>query len=50
MISVTFPDGASRSFENGATGADIAASISNSLAKKAVAMTVDGVLADLADP
>ncbi|WP_108659350.1 threonine--tRNA ligase [Acuticoccus kandeliae] len=50
MINVTFPDGASRQYESGISGADIAASISKSLAKKTIAMTVDGELADLADP
>ncbi len=50
MISITLPDGAIREFEHGVTGADIARSISNSLAKQAVAMTVDGELCDLADP
>lgn len=47
MISVTFPDGASRHFDVGASGVDIAKSISPSLAKRAVAMTLDGVLVDL---
>ncbi|ORE95253.1 threonyl-tRNA ligase [Stappia sp. 22II-S9-Z10] len=50
MITITFPDGAAREFEAGVSGADIAASISKSLAKKAVAMVVDGNLVDLADP
>ncbi|TAL84035.1 MAG: threonine--tRNA ligase [Beijerinckiaceae bacterium] len=50
MISVTFPDGASRSFPAGTTGAEIARSISPSLAKRTVAMALDGKLADLADP
>jgi threonyl-tRNA synthetase len=50
MISVTFPDGASRPFPAGTTGAEIARSISPSLAKKTVAMALDGELADLADP
>ncbi len=49
MISVTFPDGAQRQFEPGVSGVEIAKSISPSLAKRTVAMTVDGVLADLAD-
>jgi threonyl-tRNA synthetase len=49
MISITFPDGASREFEAGITGAEIAASISKSLSKKAVAMKVDGELTDLSD-
>ena len=50
MITVTFPDGASRQYDAGVSGADIAASISKSLSKKAVAMVVDGTLVDLADP
>ena len=50
MISVTFPDGASRAFEAGVSGFAIAKSISPSLAKRAVAMAVDGTLRDLADP
>ncbi len=50
MISVTFPDGASRQFEPGLSGLDIAKSISPSLAKRSVAMVVDGALSDLADP
>jgi len=49
MISVTFPDGAQRQFEPGVSGVEIAKSISPSLAKRTVAMTVDGVLSDLAD-
>ena len=50
MISVTFPDGASRPFEPGVSGFDIAKSISPSLAKRAVAIARDGTLHDLADP
>ena len=50
MISVTFPDGASRAYEPGVSGLDIAKSISPSLAKRTVAMALDGALADLADP
>jgi threonyl-tRNA synthetase len=50
MISISFPDGASRDYEAGVSGADVAASISMSLAKKAVAMKVGGALRDLADP
>jgi threonyl-tRNA synthetase len=49
MISVTFPDGASRPFEPGISGFDIAQSISSSLAKKTLAMAVDGKLTDLSD-
>ena len=50
MISVTFPDGAERRFEPGVSGLDIAKSISPSLAKRTVAMALDGKVADLADP
>ncbi len=50
MIAVTFPDGARREFNPGVTGLDIARGISPSLAKRTVAMALDGVLADLADP
>ena len=49
MISVTFPDGASRPFDSGLSGADIARSISPSLLKRTVAMMRDGVLSDLSD-
>ena len=49
-ISLTFPDGAKRSYPSGITGKALAESISKSLAKRTVAMMVDGRLADLADP
>jgi threonyl-tRNA synthetase len=49
-VTLTFPDGAKREVPAGTTGADVAASISKSLAKKAVAVVLDGALADLADP
>ena len=49
-VSLVFPDGSQRSYDVGATGADVAASISRSLAKKAVAIALDGALRDLADP
>ena len=50
MITVSFPDGASRQYEAGISGADIAADISKSLSKKAVAVKLDGALEDLAQP
>ncbi|VTZ48572.1 Threonine--tRNA ligase [Methylocella tundrae] len=50
MISVTFPDGASRHFDAHVTGLDVAKSISPSLAKKSVAVVIDGALRDLSDP
>ncbi len=49
-IAVTFPDGAKRDFVAGTTGAQIAAGISPSLLKRTVAMALDGVVCDLADP
>ena len=49
-VSLQFPDGNVREFAAGSTGADVAASISKSLAKKAVAIALDGVLVDLSDP
>jgi threonyl-tRNA synthetase len=49
-ISITFPDGAKRSVRKGITGKELAESIAKSLAKRAVAMVVDGRLTDLADP
>ncbi|TPW26498.1 threonine--tRNA ligase [Martelella alba] len=49
MIHIRFPDGAERAFDDAATGATIADSISKSLRKKAVAMKVDGKLQDLSD-
>jgi threonyl-tRNA synthetase len=50
MVALTFPDGASRDYPNGTTGLDIAKGISPSLAKRTVAMALDGVVTDLADP
>lgn len=50
MINLTFPDGAVRQVQAGLSGAELAASISKSLEKKAVALMKDGVLSDLADP
>src|SRR6478609_6200459 len=49
-VTLTFPDGASRTVKAGTTGLEVAKSISPSLAKRTVAMSLDGKLADLADP
>jgi threonyl-tRNA synthetase len=49
MITVTFPDGARREFSPGISGLEIAKGISPSLAKRTVAMTLNGVLSDLTD-
>jgi threonyl-tRNA synthetase len=50
MISLKFPDGSARDFESGVTGLDVAASIAKSLAKKAVAVSLDGTVRDIYDP
>src|ERR1041385_7222403 len=49
MVALTFPDGARREYPQGTTGLDIAKGISPSLAKRTVAMALDGTLADLSD-
>jgi threonyl-tRNA synthetase len=50
MVTLTFPDGARREFPQAITGLDIAKGISPSLAKRTVAMALDGTVVDLADP
>src|ERR1043165_3645548 len=47
MVALTFPDGARREYPPNTTGLDIAKGISPSLAKRTVAMALDGALADL---
>ena len=49
-IHITFPDGAVKPFDSGITTFDVAKSISNSLAKKALAGKFNGVLIDLDRP
>src|SRR6202022_3906874 len=49
-VAVTFPDGATREFPKDITGFDIARGISPSLAKRTVAMALNGVVTDLNDP
>ncbi|MGX7151070.1 threonine--tRNA ligase [Enterococcus ureasiticus] len=49
-INITFPDGAVKEFEAGSSTLDIAKSISNSLAKKALAGKFNGTLIDLDRP
>src|SRR4029077_13027430 len=49
-IPLPFPDGARREFPKDITGLEIAKGISPSLAKRTVAMALDGTLADLNDP
>ena len=50
MVALTFPDGAGREYPQETTGLDVAKGISPSLAKRTVAMALDGQLADLIDP
>ncbi len=50
MVAITLPDGSVREFDGAVTGAGIAESLSKSLAKKAVAVKVDGVVCDLFSP
>ena len=50
MITLTFPDGATRQYNSGTTGREVAAGIAKSLEKKAVAMELGGKLYDLSDP
>lgn len=49
-ISLTFPDGNSREYEAGVTAGEVAASISTSLAKKAISASVNGAHFDLQWP
>ena len=49
-IQITLPDGSQRSFAEGTTATDVAASIGSRLAKAAVAAVVNGDEADLAAP
>lgn len=49
-IQITFPDGAQKEFAAGITTKEIASSISNSLAKKALAGKFNGELIDLTRP
>ena len=50
MIELKFPDGASREYPEGATGRDVAASISPSLAKRAALVEINGRQWDLDRP
>jgi threonyl-tRNA synthetase len=50
MIDLKFPDGASRQYPDDATGRDVAASISPSLAKRAALVALNGEQRDLDRP
>ncbi|MFW6092434.1 MAG: threonine--tRNA ligase [Pseudomonadota bacterium] len=47
MVNITLPDGSVRRFDHPVSGEELAASISKSLAKAALAVRVDGVLKDV---
>ncbi len=48
-ITITFPDGKTKEYQKGITGYEIAESIAKSLAKIAIAISVDNVQKDLSD-
>ena len=50
MVTLTFPDGATRDFEAGVTAMQVAKSISKGLAKKVLAAKLDGTLVDASLP
>jgi threonyl-tRNA synthetase len=50
MININFPDGAVRQFENGVTALDVARSLSEGLARKVLAASVNGQVWDATRP
>jgi threonyl-tRNA synthetase len=50
MINISFPDGAVRQYENGITALEVARSISEGLAKKVLAASVNGEVCDATRP
>src|ERR1700733_13177557 len=50
MIKITFPDGAIREYENGVTALEVAKSISEGLARKVLAASVNGQVWDATRP
>jgi threonyl-tRNA synthetase len=49
-ITISLPDGSQKVYDRGTTGLDVARSISNGLARNAIAMKVDGAVRDLNRP
>jgi len=49
-IKLTFPDGTVREYEHGISGLDVAKSISNGLAREALAVEINGEVRDLSRP
>jgi len=50
MVNITFPDKSVRQFEEGVTGIEVAKSLSNSLAKQVLAVSVNDEIWDLTRP
>ena len=50
MINISFPDGAVKQYENGVTALDIAKSISEGLARKVLAASVNATVWDASRP
>ncbi len=50
MINITFPDNSVRQYEEGISGIDIAKSLSNSLAREVLAITVNDEIWDITRP
>jgi len=50
MVTLTFPDGATRDFDAGVTAMEVAKSISKGLAKQVLAAKLDGTLVDASLP
>jgi threonyl-tRNA synthetase len=50
MVTLTFPDGATRDYDSGVTAMEVAKGISKGLAKKVLAAKLDGELVDAARP
>jgi len=50
MVNIQFPDGAVRSYEMGITPMAVAKGISEGLAKKVIAASIDGVVSDASTP
>ena len=49
MITLTFPDGNKKDYNEGITGIQVAENIAKSLAKEAIAMSLDGNQKDIND-
>lgn len=50
MVKISFPDGSVKQYPDFSTGLDIAQSISKTLSRSAIAVSIDGQLKDLLTP